>query len=264
MNDAPRPAVRVGPIHYQILCGAGLLAIFFAQLDQGVFWGNLLVGCVGLLGMISSWRQAPLLSMLAFAGAQIHFHWQLYHEFQADEPIRLLNLRDLVMAIGLIAFVAAHYRRQSLAASILPADPRQRELKQRRRGRWHWREFVAAEQKRGSRLMTPQEIARFVLILPLAALAGQLLWLLIARPWTAAVFPERAHRLIALAWLLTMGLLIAATILAHWRRRQMDGTAAALYLQDTLWRETRREQRRTFRWLAWRRLHERSDKGDST
>lgn len=263
MNDALRPAVRVGPIHYQILCGAGLLAIFLAQFHQGVFWGNLLVGCVGLLGMISSWRLAPLLLMLAFAGAQIHFHWQLYRDFQVDEPSRLLNLRDLVLAIGLITFVSANYRLQSLYTSILPADPRQREPKQRRRGRWHWREFVAARQKRASRLLTPHEIARFVLILPLAAVLGQGLWLLIDRPWTVTVFHERSHRLIALAWLVIMGLLIAGAMLAHWRRRQMDRTAAAIYLQDTLWRETRREQRRTFRWLAWRRLHERSDKNDS-
>jgi len=260
MNDAPRPAVRVGPIHYQILCGAGLLAIFLAQFHQGVFWGNLLVGCVGLLGMVSSWRLAPLLLMLALAGAQIHFHWQLYRGFQEDEPSLLLNLRDLVLAIGLITYVSANFRLQSLHATILPFDPRQLEPKQRRRGRWQRPEFVAARQKRASRLITPQEIARFVLIVPLAAIAGQALWLVIARPWTLTVFHERTHRLFALAWLVILGLLIAGAILAHWRRRQMSRDAAALFLQDTLWRETRREQRRLFRWLAWRRLHERESR----
>jgi hypothetical protein len=266
MNDAPAPAVRVGPIHYQILCAAGLLAMFLAQFYQGDFWGCLLIGCVGLLGLVSSWRVAPLLVLLVVAGTQWYFHWQRYRSVQVDEPYTLLNLRDLGLAIGLITYVATHYRLQSLYASILPFDRRQRELQQRQRGRRRWREFVAVQQKRAGRLLTPQEIARFVLTLPLAALAGQALWLVIARPWTATVFHDRAHRLITLTWLLIMGLLIVGTILAHWRRRSAFGgnrAAAAVYLQDVLWRESRREQRRTFRWLAWRRLHERVDKNES-
>jgi hypothetical protein len=162
------------------------------------------------------------------------------------------------LALGLVTYVAANCRLQSLAASILPADLRQREEQPRRRGRWRWREWVAAPQKRAGRLLTPQEIARFVLMLPMPALAAQALGLVIARPWQWTVFHQRLHRLIALAWLLVMGLLIAGTILAHWRRRQLDRAGSAVYLQDTLWHETRREQRRTFRWLAWRRLHERT------
>ena len=126
MNDAPRPAVQVGAIHYQILCGAGLLLVFFAQFDQGVFWGNLLVGCVGLLGLVSSSRIAPLLLLIAFAGAQIQFHWERYRSFEIDELRPLLHVRDLVLALGLVTYVAANCRLQSRSTSILPADPRQR------------------------------------------------------------------------------------------------------------------------------------------
>ena len=36
-----------------------------------------------------------------------------------------------------------------------------------------------------------------------------------------------------------------------WQRQSAD--EAALFLRDTLWAETRREQRRIQRWLAWRR-----------
>jgi len=32
---------------------------------------------------------------------------------------------------------------------------------------------------------------------------------------------------------------------------------AALFLQDTLWRETSREQRRINRWIAWARRRQR-------
>ena len=35
------------------------------------------------------------------------------------------------------------------------------------------------------------------------------------------------------------------------------GLEAKLFLQDTLWQETRREQRRIQRWLVWSRLRRR-------
>jgi hypothetical protein len=186
----------------------------------------------------------------------------LYRNFNIEDARPLLHVRDLALAIGLIAYVAANYRLQSLTAHILPPDPRQKRDQLRRLGRWWGREYEPMQQKRGARLLTPQEIAQFVLTLPLWAILGQAAWVVIAQRWTLAVFPMRLHRLIALSWLLIVGAVTVGTILAHWRRRQMDPATAALYLQDTLWKETRREQRRTFRWLAWRRLHERAERID--
>jgi hypothetical protein len=262
MNDAPRPTIRVGPIHYQILAGAGLLLIFLAQLDQGMYSGNLLVVCIGLLGIVSKWRIAPLLLLGALAAAQIGHHLMIYRDFATEDRRPLLHLRDLLLAIGLVAHIAANCRLQSLWAHIVPADPRQRERQQRRAGSSRRYVHVPVRQKRSSRLLTPQEIAAFVLLLPAWALVGQALWFFIAQPWPNAysVFDSpRALRLLSLAWLLIVGMLMTGTVLAHWRRRQMDRAAAQMGLQDILWRETRREQRRIFRWLAWRRLHERAN-----
>lgn len=261
MNDAPRPQIRVGPVHYQILCGAGLLLIFLAQLDQGLMAANLLVVCVGLLGLVSKLRMMPLLLFLTFAGVQIGHHALLYRgNFNVEDIRPLVHVRDLALAIGLIAYLAASYRLQSLAAHILPPDVRQRRDKPHQVGRRWGRQYETVPQKRSAGLLTPQEIAQFVLALPLWAILGQAAWLVVAQPWTLTVFPVRLHRLIAFAWLLIVGAVVVGTILAHWRRRQMDPEAAALYLQDTLWKETRREQRRTFRWLAWRQLHERAER----
>jgi hypothetical protein len=47
---------------------------------------------------------------------------------------------------------------------------------------------------------------------------------------------------------------LAVAFLRLWRQRQHPPAIAALYLQDVLWKETRREQRRLHRWLAWARL----------
>ena len=260
MNDAPRPALQVGPIHYQILCGAGLLLVFFVQLDQGLFLGNFVVASVGLMGIFFKMRLAPLFLLVTFAGAQIGFHQFRVGGFHQDDLRRLLDMRDLLLAIGVLTYVAANYRLQSLSLNILPHDPRERLQKVRSEQGRQWRETVNVQKKRDAGLLNPQEIARFVLTLPLWALAGQALWLVISRRWQLQVFEnDRVHRLIALAWLLIVAMLIAATILTYWRRRQMDSVAAQVYLQDTLWQETRREQRRVFRWLAWRRLHERTN-----
>jgi len=55
--------------------------------------------------------------------------------------------------------------------------------------------------------------------------------------------------------------LLASSILNYLARRQMTRAEAELMLQDILWRETRREQRRIGRWLAWSR--NRQDRLDS-
>jgi len=254
-SEAPRPAVQVGPIHYQILCGAGLLLMVLAQLDQGMLLGNMLVACIGLLGILSKTRVGPLLVVFGFAAAQIAFHRLRFGTFSHDDPRPLLDVRDLLLAVGLVTYVAGNYRLQSLWLQILPADPRRRRREPGDDGRG---QFVRVQQQRASRLLTPEEIARFVLAVPVAVLVGQALWLVIAQPWTLAVFPPRFLRMVNLAWLLIVGTLVIGTIFIHWRRRQMDRTTAQVYLQDTVWRETRREQRRIFRWLAWRRLHERT------
>jgi hypothetical protein len=259
MNDAARPAIRVGPIHYQILGGAGLLLLFLAQLDQGIYLGGLLVACIGLFGIVSKWRAAPLVLLGAFAAAQVGQHILVFRDFATEDRRPLLHLRDVVLAIGLVAYIAANCRLQSLWSQIVPADPRQRVRKRRRAGGRVGYAETPAPQPRASRLLTPQEIAAFVLMLPFWALLGQALWVFVAQPWPSefSVFESpRAFRLLSFAWLLIMGLLIAGTVLGHWRRRQMDRAAAQMYLQDTLWRETRREQRRIFRWLAWRNVRE--------
>jgi hypothetical protein len=259
MNDAARPAIRVGPIHYQILGGAGLLLMFLAQLDQGIYLGGLLVACIGLFGIVSKWRAAPLVLLGAFAAAQVGQHLIVFRDFATEDRRPLLHLRDLVLAIGLVAYIAANCRLQSLWSQIVPADPRQRMRQRRRAGSRVGYAETPAPQKRASRLLTPQEIAAFVVMLPFWALLGQALWVFVAQPWPNAfsVFESpRAFRLLSFAWLLIMGLLIAGTVLGHWRRRQMGRAAAQVGLQDILWRETRREQRRIFRWLAWRRVHE--------
>jgi hypothetical protein len=85
-------------------------------------------------------------------------------------------------------------------------------------------------------------------------LIGQLLWLVIGayRPGTG--LDPWAQRLVLLAWLLGIPALVVGSLLNYWMRLGMSPDEAQLFLQDTHWQQTAREQRRLGRFLAWARL----------
>lgn len=248
-RQPPRPTVQVGVIHYQILCGAGLLLVFFALFEQGLVLGSLFVIPVGLLGIVTGMRSAPLLTLVILFIAQTGHHLAMFRTLEVPQQRPFFHLGDLLLAIGMLGYVAGHYRLQSLWSDAVPVDPRQR-----RRARGRWGGYEQAKQPRSETTLTPEELARFVLGLPLVAIAGQLAWWLLAREWLPEVFVSPVMRLIVLIWALAVGMLLAGWLLSLWHTRQMSRVEARLYLQDTLWRETRREQRRIFRWLAWRKV----------
>jgi hypothetical protein len=62
---------------------------------------------------------------------------------------------------------------------------------------------------------------------------------------------DRWWRLMVLVWLFGLMFLVAAGVLRYLGQRWVKPEEAALFLQDTLWRETSREQRRINRWIAW-------------
>src|SRR5436309_672537 len=76
-----------------------------------------------------------------------------------------------------------------------------------------------------------------------------------------AIFLVLFHDGLMLAGLLAMVLgipalflrvrLMARQLSGCWRRRGMDMPTGQVMLQDELWNETRGEQRRMGRWLAW-------------
>jgi hypothetical protein len=57
-----------------------------------------------------------------------------------------------------------------------------------------------------------------------------------------------------LAWAIAMPLIAVSTVLGYQRWRRRTPNESLLFLQETLWTETRRDQRRLNRWLAWGKL----------
>ena len=112
------------------------------------------------------------------------------------------------------------------------------------------------EEKRPAGQITAREIAWLVATLPLWAVAAQLAWALIPRQWYLLGFPATSIQILVVLWLLAVGFAVVRAFLNYWKHRRHDPATAQLYLQDLLWRDTRGEQRRVNRWLAWWKLEE--------
>ena len=112
---------------YQMLCLLALGVTFLADLQDGILLLSMLVLMVGLFGVLSRLRLGPILLVLVVAGEQLgrQFAWRRLQLPQVS-PLQRIGLNDLVLAMGVLAYVMAHYRMQGLMLNILPRDPRLR------------------------------------------------------------------------------------------------------------------------------------------
>jgi hypothetical protein len=258
-SELAQPAVRA----YMVLALAALAVIFSTQLEQGAGLGSLLVLLAGLLGVTARLHAAPLLFLLVLVAQQIL--WRVSHPgfHRGVAPPSVLQVSDVVLCGAVLAYVMAHYRLQGLLGDVVPREPRRREGPPRWRfWRYYWLPRPAPE-RRSRRGVSATEIPILLLTLPAAALGAQFIWAVLAPRWGPLQLAPPVWRLLVLAWGLTVALLLVGTVLQQWRRRQMSVEEARLLLQDALWLETRREQGRINRWLAWARLRRRRQKESS-
>lgn len=228
-----------GVLSYQALCLAAALAVFLLRSPHTHYLVNLLMLTIGVGAIASIMRIGPILYL-----GVVTFSILLQGAFdQGWDDAGSTQASDILLSLAVLAFVAGHYRLQSLTHSILPVDRRRSTAVD---GRWKIDRPV-----RSARLVTPNEIVTLLLTLPIWALAAQLAWLWLGREWEMPGIPGDLGRLLVVLWLFGMGLLLTATVFAHWRRRQYDVVAADMLLQDVLWRETRREQRSINRWYSY-------------
>jgi hypothetical protein len=218
-----------------MLCLLALGVIFLAHLQSGVLLLSLLILMVGLFGVLSRLRLGPILLLVVVAAGQLakQFAWRRLR-LPYVAPLQRISLADLVLAMGVLGYVLAHYRMQGLMLNIVPRDPRLR-IGPRR---WLRRAKVLSHRRRAG-LVTPVEIGWFLLTLPLWAFLGQLLWMVLAPPRIMVGLAPGPVRIILGTWLVGLGILLTTALLNFWHRRQNPPEVAALYLQDVLWKETR-------------------------
>lgn len=249
-----RSLPELGPLIYLLLCVLALAAIFLAQLQQGLFLSNALAVMIGALGLVSRLRLGPILLLLAVAGAQL-LQRRTQGGFMAPRfQGTTFQTYELQLAVGVLAYVAGHFRLQGLWHEIVPRDVRQRVGPAK--PYFFTGEMIkpVAVHKRASRHLSPAEIIWFLLSLGIWVLLGQLLWLWLAPPRNTLDMPGYLWQMLVLASTAFVGALVSRQLLLQWSYRQMTPAQARLTLQDILWQETRGDQRRLNRWLKWREM----------
>lgn len=245
--------------HYQALAGLGLGALFLLQLygqivvdpciQQSLLFINVCMLVCGALGVLTRFAVSPLYVLLLLGTGQLLQQISLQRALRGQyvaEP----GLVELALCAAALAYLAGHYRLLTLRASALPLD-----LRRRPPGT---RPAAAVPARRAPGSLTAAELGWLAMQVFAFTLLAPVLWYLLTRPRQLAGLDARLEQLIVLLWTLLVGLFVAAHLFRSWRRRRMDCTTATLLLQDVLWHETRGEQRRIHRWLAWLGLRARN------
>jgi hypothetical protein len=253
MNERPPDGQNTVPYTLICLTAQGVLLAVLLQRVQPQWWSwALFPFVVGVFAVLFRWRSGPLLFLGALAG---YGYIALPRAFEELRP----QLSDWLVCGAVLAYVAGQYRLQGLTVYLFPPDPR---LPRRPKARADCR----PEQTVSSR-----EFGQFLLTVALWAAAGQIVIRLVPRNRAAGVLgpvlgPLVAWRinlpdgrlpvgqLLLWAWVVTGLGLVGVAVFHYLRARRMTPDEAALFLQDTLWRETRREQRRQHQWQVWARL----------
>jgi hypothetical protein len=158
---------------------------------------------------------------------------------------RWLDAADLLMCVAALVYFAGIYRLQGLWFGVLPAD--------RRRKRGAKESQPGPPLVRSEASLRPAEFFNLIFIVPTIVLLSEFAWLLLSQRWSPIDLPVDWRQLMFVSWFILLAMFVSAHFFRMWRRLRMDRATAMLMLQDILWQETRGEQRKIQRWLAWRK-----------
>ena len=234
---APQPtAVQ----NYETFCLASLLVLVVVMLYRGYGMWALLPLCVGLLGIYGRLSMAAVLLLLSLVFQVIYDQW-----LRGAPHEDLLDTADLLQCAAVLGYISAHYRLQGLSRGVLPADPRASMLR---------RPVGLPLRGPSQRTVSAWELAMLLAVVAFWTGAAQLAWGWLPEDLNELGLPPVLWRIVVLIWTLGVGALIAVTIMGNLARERMTVEEARLFLQDVWWKESRTEQRRANRWLAWARL----------
>ena len=269
MSVAPdnHPSVR----DYRLV-GLGALTLLAAALvlrrpDPWV----LLPALLGALGLLFRWRAGPVIVLLAVllllgswwvgtSPGRIFAYllgWVVLvagrfrgiaPQWRPGVPSReVVPVSDFLLAVSGLAYAAAQYRLLGLTRRLFPAKKGEEPV------------------RRSPALVTGHEVLTLLAALAACGVGAALFWHWLQGQVTDLEIPDPAWQGILVLWLFGGAVVAAAAGLRYLALRRMTAPEAQMYLQDVLWRETRGEQRRLNRWLAWARLkrRRREERGQS-
>jgi hypothetical protein len=272
-----------GVRNYLFLCYAAQLALLLLLLERGLqLWGLLpvLIGC-GSVAL--RWRLGPLVFLIALAGL-LYIAPALDAVLRAGQRWSTSSVSDVLLCAAVLAFLVGHYRLQGLVHFIFPRDPRRTTKPPRSRpvpvaAR---PPFVVPPQR------SPLSASTAELVLLLVSLP---LWLVLALVCEAKLIPHEAplqelgkdwssrthydYEIMGartasfvvgalwqgrwLLWTFGGGGLLVASLFGYLAWVRASAAEAQIYLQDTVWKETCREQRRIQSWRVWGRRRQRKE-----
>ncbi len=257
--------------NYTIVSLFALVAITSVLLHIGVGIWCLLPALVGLIAVATHWRAGPQLVLVSLACLLVMhregldpYRFLMGFLLGGRESIAFFRDRqawrdstiffDLVLCMGVLAFTVAHYRSLSLAHHIFPPDPRRREPPPASPSRRRKPVSRVVEQKRTSATVRQREFVALLVSLPLWAGLAYLLWQLLTDEGDEFPKPDQSmwHATV-LIWTIGAIVAVSVVVLRYMGQYQTTAEENQLFLQDEVWRETRREQSRLNRWLVWAR-----------
>jgi hypothetical protein len=195
---------------------------------------------IAAAGLAYRWRPAPFVVLAGIALGHIvgstagDYDFVIGALFGRHSPWPTEMPLEVTACALTLAYVVAHYRLLGLTAGTFPSVPRHEESSPPRSGTVAFGELVNG-----------------LFTVATATIGAFFLWRIVGTvpaPWN--IIPSH-WRVGLLAWLLIGDLVLTATVMNHLGWRRQSRAEATLFLQDTLWHETRREQRRINRWRAW-------------
>ena len=252
-DPARSSAVR----RYQLVALLALVLISVVLLESGLELMGLVVLLLGLLAIAFRWAIGPPLIVLLLL--LLLTEWRpLFRNLErmlSPRGSRLTYwdgltgsspLTEVVLAMATLGFVVAQYRLLALTRHWFPIDPR-------RPGPGHTP--ALPPQTRPPSLLGDNEIAFVAMALPLWAAVAFFVWnVLCVLPVRWFGLTPEVWRILLTVWLAGAGLIGTRAVVGYLAWKQAPEEAARLYLQDQLWRQTRREQARIDHWLTWARL----------
>jgi hypothetical protein len=248
-------------LNYTLFCLAALFLMVVCLAERGLDWWCLVPSLIGGLTLLTNWNHGPPMVLLSLAGLlgmtsprTRGNNWPGWSHRQTP------TLMDVLLCFAVLAYVLGHYRLLSLMRHIFPPDPR-RPKPERDEGTLRSKEkdrMLDSSSKRSPDLVDGWEMALLGCALPVWVGLAVSVW---ARVLGSAIWgetplgvPLAMWRALQIVWASLAVLAAAGTVAGYVRWRSATPDESLLYLQDQLWRQTRREQSSLNRWLTWARL----------
>jgi hypothetical protein len=264
-RDADKPSQNNSAVrNYMLFCFAGLLSMVPVMLMKGMDLWCIFPLVLGAASLMAQWRAGPVFVLVSlavvFALRSMGFDpitslemlmtltWpQAGMSFVPPTPVL-----DFLLSVCVIVYLTGHYRLQALIHHVVPPDARAL-LPTGRRVKGQ-PELEHVNPRRAPGLLTPWEIPLLGGAGVLSALAGEYAWRFFHGLRPRYGFSGHGWQTFTFIWSSALILFVAWSVFGYLARRRATPEESLLYLQDQLWRQTRREQSGISRWIAWARL----------